>query len=80
MYLNDRNIKVKNVTTSHVDAKYKFFKVVILRDDLKHVLNKDFWPEGVKFRIWKKKILSNHHNNIRSRAYYNSASKGSFNQ
>ena len=53
-YLKDRNIKVgKVIRTSHVDAKYKSFKVRLYEYDLDKVLNKNFWPLNVNCKVWQ---------------------------
>ena len=55
-YLNDRKIRVNNITkTSHNDSQYKSFKMFILNSDREVVLGRNFWPDGVKCRIWRDK-------------------------
>lgn len=72
-YLNNRNIRVKNVQrTSHIDSKYKSFSICILREDMNKVLNNRFWPEGVNCRIWRNK----NNNIIKSRIYSSSLYTG----
>ena len=74
-FLNNKGIRVqKIVQTSHVDARYMSFKIIILRSDSSVVLNKKFWPEGVNCKIWKDRTNSN----IKSRSYSNSLIRGRF--
>lgn len=66
-YLNNRNVRVQLVTrTSHVESKYKSFKLRILKSDVSEVLRKDFWPFGVQCKYWKEKIEN------KTRTYSNS--------
>ena len=55
-YLNKRNIRVQKVTkTSHLESKFKSFKISILRTDKNYVMKDNFWPEGVRCRPWKER-------------------------
>ena len=52
--LEDKGVDVDEVTVkSNNDARYRSFKVKIKRNDLKLVLDRNFWPQGVGCKIWK---------------------------
>ena len=54
-YLIDRKIDVLDIRkVSHLDSKFKSFKVSVYKNDLNTLLNESFWPIGFKTSIWKK--------------------------
>ena len=70
-FLNDRYIRAGTIRrTSHIESKFKSFSIVILRDDLNKVLINNFWPEGVKCRLWRDKNKNISY--MRSRTFSNS--------
>ena len=72
-YLNERNIRVQKTTrTSHVDSRFKSFKIEILSTDIARVMKHNFWPVGVKCQIWKDR--NNSH--LKSRTFSSSLAGG----
>ena len=53
-YIENKSIRVEKITRTSINkAKYKSFKLIILRTDLKKMLNHKFWPLGIKVKIWR---------------------------
>ena len=60
-YLTDNNVTVLDITkTSHDSARYISFKILIPKPDLSKVFNNEFWPDGIKCRMW----FDRSHNNV----------------
>ena len=46
-------LNVYNISKiSNINAKYKFFKLTVIKDNLNVVLKPKFWPDGVKCKKW----------------------------
>ena len=59
-YLKSYNVDCYNIErSSHSDAKFKSFKVTICKSDLDTIMNKSFWPFGVRCKIWKNRESRN---------------------
>ena len=73
-YLNDRNVKVHNVLrTSNINAKFKSFKISILKEDVNRVKSYNFWPEGIYCKYWREqKVGKNDSNTSNSRYVFHS--------
>ena len=53
-YIRSRNINVDQVVRiSHIDAKYKSFKIAVNKFDSKKLLDRNFWPQGFMCKIWR---------------------------
>ena len=55
-YIHARNIKFDKITrTSHLDSKYKSYRIMAPRSEIYKMLERNFWPRGVKSRLWHDK-------------------------
>ena len=59
-FLKSKNINVQKVErTSHIEAKFKSFKVSLYKDEVDKIINSIIWPKGIIVRIWKSKSFDN---------------------
>ena len=69
-YIEDRNVRVYHISkTSHDQASLKSFKIEISRNDRVKILNKLFFPDGVKCRVWRERSGSNKNYIVTSRTF-----------
>ena len=62
-YLEMKRIPVKDITmTSHIESKYKSFKISIDAKDVGRVFATNLWPTGVRLQHWKGTRRSNNNN------------------
>ena len=80
-FLRSENINVQRVERmSHIDAKFKSFKVSVFKNEVNKLLNNIEWPNGIVVRIWKNMSLDNDNsfnnksndrdNNIYKKSFY----------
>ena len=61
-FLVENDIDVRAIDcTSHPDSTFKSFKVTVSVSDVDKLFNEDFWPSGVKVRMFRSHV--NRHNN-----------------
>ena len=61
-FLVENDIDVRAIDcTSHPDSTFKSFKVTVSVSDVDKLFNDDFWPSGVKVRMFRSHV--NRHNN-----------------
>ena len=55
-FLRYRNISVDNIeVVSHPGSKFKSFKIQVTKNNINEPCSGDFWPEGMRCRLWKEK-------------------------
>ena len=55
-FIHNRNVVFDKITrTSHSEAKYKSFKIIASKSELDKMLDRNFWPRGVKCKLWREK-------------------------
>ena len=53
-YIMKKNVNVRELEkTSHDDAKFNSFKLVVSKDDAEKVADPQFWPLGIHVRRWR---------------------------
>ena len=55
-YMKNKSIESNKVEMiSHPKAKFKSFKITVSKDSLSFILSDNFWPNGIKCKIWRDK-------------------------
>ena len=64
-FIKSRGVNVINIEkTSHEDATFSSYKIRISVVDKEKVFDPNFWPEGVKCRMWRERKERNQDNNF----------------
>ena len=69
-HFSKREIKILQITkVSNDEAKYKSFKIKILKTDVSKVRSKGFLPENVGIKFWRETNMHTNYNNKRFNRY-----------
>ena len=69
-HFSKREIKILEITkVSNDEAKYKSFKIKILKTDVSKVRSKGFLPENVGIKFWRETSMHSNYNNNRFNRY-----------
>ena len=59
--MEDNNVNVQNIEkVSHNDAKFSSYKICIFVTDLDKVHGNNFWPRGVRCKMWRERSYSDY--------------------
>ena len=68
-YIQSKHVKVYNIEqVSHINSKYKSFKLSVSSQDINTVMDGSFWPYNVKYKFWYDRNNKVKQNNL----FYNS--------